>query len=184
MAARPAMAVPPAKGLDEACAWLHKAALTPFPLVTKLSRTTVTERTRLGRELNFFLSVIAHRLIIGSVHCLCASCICILYSIYDPPPTLILPAYFYFSLYAHPYVLSLSKDYLIGGLSIWRAISIWRAPSFFLPPCSFLSFFYGLDHPDTSIPAASKITQLIFRDQDYVSSNIHFVCVYTPCLYT
>ena len=22
---------PPAKGLDEACAWLHKAALTPFP---------------------------------------------------------------------------------------------------------------------------------------------------------
>ena len=52
LAARPAMAVPPAKGLDEACAWLHKAALTPFPPVTKLSRTTVTERTRLGRELN------------------------------------------------------------------------------------------------------------------------------------
>ena len=25
-----AMAVPPAKGLDEVCAWLHKAALTPF----------------------------------------------------------------------------------------------------------------------------------------------------------
>jgi hypothetical protein len=25
------MAVPPAKGLDEACAWLRKAALTPFP---------------------------------------------------------------------------------------------------------------------------------------------------------
>ena len=45
---------PPAKGLDEVCAWLHKAALTPFtgPPVTKLSRTTVTERTRLGRELN------------------------------------------------------------------------------------------------------------------------------------
>jgi hypothetical protein len=36
LAARPAMAVPPAKGLDEACAWLRKAA-------TKLSRTTVTE---------------------------------------------------------------------------------------------------------------------------------------------
>jgi len=49
LAARPAMAVPPAKGLDEVCAWLHKAALTP---VTKLSRTTVTERTRLGLELN------------------------------------------------------------------------------------------------------------------------------------
>ena len=31
LAARPAMAVPPAKGLDEACAWLRKAALTPFP---------------------------------------------------------------------------------------------------------------------------------------------------------
>jgi hypothetical protein len=46
------MAVPPAKGLDEVCAWLHKSALTPFPPVTKLSRTTVTERTRLGRELN------------------------------------------------------------------------------------------------------------------------------------
>jgi len=30
LAARPAMAVPPAKGLDEVCAWLHKAALTPF----------------------------------------------------------------------------------------------------------------------------------------------------------
>ena len=35
MSARPAMAVPPAKGLDEACAWLRKAALTPFPPVTK-----------------------------------------------------------------------------------------------------------------------------------------------------
>ena len=54
MAARPAMAVPPAKGLDEVWAWLHKAALTPFPPVTKLSRTTVTERTRLGRELNCY----------------------------------------------------------------------------------------------------------------------------------
>jgi hypothetical protein len=31
LAARPAMAVPPAKGLDEACAWLRKAALTPSP---------------------------------------------------------------------------------------------------------------------------------------------------------
>ena len=29
------MAVPPVKGLDEACAWLRKAALTPFPPVTK-----------------------------------------------------------------------------------------------------------------------------------------------------
>jgi len=49
LAARPA--VPPAKGLDEACAWLRKAALTPFPPVTKLSRTTVTEepdRAKLG----------------------------------------------------------------------------------------------------------------------------------------
>jgi hypothetical protein len=83
-------------------------------------------------------------------------CIMHLYSVYGPPPTLILPAYFYFSLYAHPYVLSLYKDYIFGGLSIWRATSIWRAPSSFsfLPP--FLSFFYGLEHPDTSIPAASK----------------------------
>ena len=46
------------------------------------------------------------------------------------------------------------------------------------------SLVYGLDHPDTSIPAASKMAQLIFRDQNYVSSAIHFVCVYTPCLYT
>ena len=38
MAARPAMAVPPAKGLDEACAWLRKAALTPFPPVTKFEQ--------------------------------------------------------------------------------------------------------------------------------------------------
>jgi hypothetical protein len=30
LAVRPAMAVPPAKGLDEACAWLRKVALTPF----------------------------------------------------------------------------------------------------------------------------------------------------------
>ena len=29
MAARPAMAVPPAKGLDEVCAWLHKADMAP-----------------------------------------------------------------------------------------------------------------------------------------------------------
>jgi hypothetical protein len=35
LSARPAMAVPPAKGLDESCAWLRKAALTPFPPVTK-----------------------------------------------------------------------------------------------------------------------------------------------------
>jgi hypothetical protein len=53
-------------------------------------------------------------------------CIMHLYSVYDHPPTLILPAYFYLSLYAHPSVLS-----------IWRAISIWRAPSSFLPPSSF-----------------------------------------------
>jgi hypothetical protein len=32
------MAVPPAKGLDEACTWLHKAALTPFPPVTKFEQ--------------------------------------------------------------------------------------------------------------------------------------------------
>jgi hypothetical protein len=31
LAARPAMAVPPATGLDEACARLRKTALTPFP---------------------------------------------------------------------------------------------------------------------------------------------------------
>jgi hypothetical protein len=30
LAARPVMAVPRAKGLDEACAWLRKADLTPF----------------------------------------------------------------------------------------------------------------------------------------------------------
>ena len=51
MSARPAMAVPPAKGLDEACAWLRKATLTPFPLVTKFDQDHC-HRTRLGRELN------------------------------------------------------------------------------------------------------------------------------------
>ncbi len=34
-------------------------------------------------------------------------CIMHLYSVYDPPSTLILSVYFYLSLYAHPYVLSL-----------------------------------------------------------------------------
>ena len=48
LAARPTMAVPPAKGLDEArvCAWLHKAALTPFPPVTKLSRRLLSRNER------------------------------------------------------------------------------------------------------------------------------------------
>jgi hypothetical protein len=35
LSALPAMAVPPAKGLDEAFVWFRKAALTPFPPVTK-----------------------------------------------------------------------------------------------------------------------------------------------------
>ena len=34
------------------------------------------------------------------------------------------------------------------------------------------SLVYELDHPDTSIPAASKMAQLIFRDQNYVSSCV------------
>ena len=38
------------------------------------------------------------------------------------------------------------------------------------------SLVQGLDHPDTSIPAASKMATLIFRDQNYVSRDIHFVC--------
>ena len=32
------MAVPPVQGLDESCAWLRKAALTPFPPVTKFEQ--------------------------------------------------------------------------------------------------------------------------------------------------
>ena len=32
------MAVLPGKGLDEACVWLRKAALTPFPPVTKFEQ--------------------------------------------------------------------------------------------------------------------------------------------------
>ena len=54
---------------------------------------------------------------------------------------------------------------------------------------AFVFFFFsaflfgGMDHPDTSIPAASKMAQLIFRDHNYVSSTIHFACIYTPCLY-
>ena len=62
-----------------------------------------------------------------------------------------------------------------------------RAPSSLLPPSSFLffSFFYGLDHPDTSIPAASKMAQVIFRDQNYVSSDIHFVwSIYTMSIHS
>ena len=45
------------------------------------------------------------------------------------------------------------------------------------------SLVYGLDHPDTSIPAASKMALLIFRDQNYVSSAIHFICVYTMSIH-
>jgi len=67
-----------------------------------------------------------------------------------------------FSSYVHPYVLS-----------IWRAIRSLLLPS---------SRTFGF--PLTSLPAASKLAQLIFRDQNYVSSAIHFVCVYTPFLYT
>ena len=45
------------------------------------------------------------------------------------------------------------------------------------------SLVYGLDHPETSMPAASKMAQLIFRDQNYVSSAIHFISVYTMSMH-
>ena len=62
-------------------------------------------------------------------------------------------------------------------------ISVWRAAV-----CVFARFFSaflfgGLDHPDTSIPGASKMAQLIFRDQNYVSSAIYFICVYTMSIH-
>ena len=52
------MAVPPAKGLDEACAWLRKAALTPFPPVTKSEQDYGhgRNRTRTRAKLLRFLS--------------------------------------------------------------------------------------------------------------------------------
>jgi hypothetical protein len=34
------------------------------------------------------------------------------------------------------------------------------------------------------LAVATKMAQLIFRDQNYLSSAIHFVCVYTLCLHT
>ena len=58
LSARPTMAVPPVKGLDEACVWLRKAALTPFPPVTKFEQD-YGHGTRLGRELKCLLLTIA-----------------------------------------------------------------------------------------------------------------------------
>ena len=64
------------------------------------------------------------------------------------------------------------RFYIWRAISIRRTISVWRA-----------SIVCGLDHPDTSIPGASKMAQLIFRDQNYVSSAIHFICVYTMSIH-
>jgi hypothetical protein len=41
---------------------------------------------------------------------------------------------------------------------------------------------YHRSHP--ALATSTKLAQSIFRDQNYVSSAIHFVCVYTLCLYT
>ena len=74
-------------------------------------------------------------------------------------PSLFPNAYFlrFFPFYpdVQPYVLSIWRV----PTSLWRTLCIWRAPRTFLPPSSFLLLpsCLSLDHPDTSIPAASKI---------------------------
>jgi hypothetical protein len=75
-------------------------------------------------------------------------------------------------------------------VTLYSVFVLWRALYLEGPIFGDLYLFGGvfarlsLDHPDTSIPAASKKATLIFRDQNYVFRDIHFVCVYTPCLYT
>jgi hypothetical protein len=44
------------------------------------------------------------------------------------------------------------------------------------------TLFFGF--PLTRYQLRQKWAQLIFSYQNYVSSAIHFVCIYTPCLYT
>jgi hypothetical protein len=143
----------------------------------------------------FMFDMIAHRLFIGSVQCLCASCICILclYSVFFHLlflfySTILLPYFPVFFLCIH----ACTPMCATSSLAIRLEVSILGGPYIFGGPYLFgdLHLFggvfdrLGLDHPDTSIPAASKMVPLIFRDQNYVSSAIHFVCVYTPCLYT
>jgi hypothetical protein len=43
-----------------------------------------------------------------------------------------------------------------------------------------LSFLRVIGLTLTPLPPATKMAQLMFRDQKYVSSAIHFVYVYTP----
>jgi len=85
-------------------------------------------------------------------------------------------------------LISLSiSDFAIGSVQshhiyVFCISSLPR--SVFGGPYIYLRTRRSSDPPDTSIPAASKIAQIDLRDQNYVSSDIHFVCVYTPCLYT
>ena len=82
------------------------------------------------------------------------------------------------------------------GILVWRAVVCvfarlrlcsFSSPRFYIwrhiSDLEGSSLVWGLDHPDTSIPAASKMAQLIFRDQNYVSSAIHFICVYTMSIH-
>ena len=78
------------------------------------------------------------------------------------------------------FVLCFFTPHTFGGLYIWRAIYIWRTISVWRALRSSKAWIILT----LSIPAASKMASLIFRDQNDVFRDIHFVCVYTPCLYT
>ena len=78
------------------------------------------------------------------------------------------------------FVLCFFTPHTFGGIYIWRTIYIWRP----------ISVRRALRSSKTwiiltlSIPSTSKMATLIFRDLNYVFRDIHFVCAYTPCLYT
>jgi hypothetical protein len=83
------------------------------------------------------------------------------------------------------FILCVFPPHTFGGLYIWRAIYTWRAISIWRPIFVWRAPRSSKDWITLTLrPTASKMAQLIFRDQNYVSSAIHFVCVYTPCLYT
>jgi hypothetical protein len=84
-----------------------------------------------------------------------------------PPPTLF-PTAFPSRVFLFSFLMCTRMCYLFGGL---------------LVSCYFLSSSRTIGFSLTSLPdAPKKLAKLIFRDQNYVSSAIHFVCVYTPCL--
>ena len=106
-------------------------------------------------------------------------------------PTFLPPAFpscvfSFFSPSVHPYVLSIWRaiylEYLEGYIfSGFLVHSYLLLRSCFLAP-SFFSEDYDLH--DTPLPVATKFAQLIFRDQNYVSSTTHFIYVGLMCIYT